>query len=105
MVVDQDEPLAESLRMPKYTPLWISRWIVLGPRLWVWLLLIVSLVAVASFPTDGSPAARVGVARRAKWRRVGLASESSGALGVATEPCAASAAVCAWCVAWDCWRA
>ena len=43
--------------MPKYTPLWISRWIVLGPRLWVWLILIVSWVAVASFPTDGSPSA------------------------------------------------
>jgi transposase-like protein len=44
--------------MPKYTPLCISRWIVLGPRLWVWLILIVSLVAVASFPTDGRPPAR-----------------------------------------------
>jgi transposase-like protein len=43
--------------MPKYTPLCISRWIVLGPRLWVWLILIVSLVAVASFPTDGSRSA------------------------------------------------
>jgi transposase-like protein len=39
--------------MPKYTPLWISRWIVMGPRVWVWLLLIVGLVAVASFPIDG----------------------------------------------------
>jgi transposase-like protein len=44
--------------MTKYTPLCISRWIVLGPRLWVWLILIVSVVAVASFPTDGSPPAR-----------------------------------------------
>jgi len=40
--------------MPKYTPLWISRWIVLGPRVWVWLLLIVGVVAVVSFPTDGN---------------------------------------------------
>jgi transposase-like protein len=40
--------------MPKYTPLWISRWIVLGPRVWVWLLLIVGWVAVVSFPTDGN---------------------------------------------------
>ena len=43
--------------MPKYTPLCISRWIVLGPRLWVWLILIVSWVAMVSFPTDSSPAA------------------------------------------------
>ena len=43
--------------MPKYTPLCILRWIVLGPRLWVWLILLVSWVAVASFPTDGSPSA------------------------------------------------
>jgi hypothetical protein len=43
--------------MSKYTPLCTWRWIVLGPRLWVWLILIVSLVAVASFPTDGSPSA------------------------------------------------
>jgi len=42
--------------MPKYTPLWISRWIVLGPRLWVWLLLIVSVGAVMSCPTEGRPA-------------------------------------------------
>jgi transposase-like protein len=41
--------------MPKYTPLWISRWIVLGPRLWVWLLLIVSVVAVMSCSADGRP--------------------------------------------------
>jgi len=40
--------------MPKYTPLCILRWIVLGPRVWVWLLLIVGLVAVVSFPTDGN---------------------------------------------------
>lgn len=42
--------------MPKYTPLCISRWMVLGPRLWVWLLLIVSVVAVASCPTESHPA-------------------------------------------------
>ena len=40
--------------MPKYTPLCISRWIVLGPRVWVWLLLIVGLVVIVSFPTEGS---------------------------------------------------
>ena len=44
--------------MHKYTSLWISRWIVLGPRLWVWLILLVSLVVMASFPADGSPSAR-----------------------------------------------
>jgi len=43
--------------MFKYTPVWISRWIVWGPRLWVWLLLIVSVVTVAGFATDGSAAA------------------------------------------------
>jgi transposase-like protein len=42
--------------MPKYTPLWISRWIVLGPRVWVWLLLIVSVVAGMSCPTAVCPA-------------------------------------------------
>ena len=47
--------LPESLRMRKYTPLWISRWIVLGPRLWVWLLLIVSVVTVMSCSADGRP--------------------------------------------------
>ena len=41
--------------MPKYTLLWISRWIVLGPRVWVWWLLIVSVVAVMGCPTDGRP--------------------------------------------------
>jgi len=39
--------------MLKYTSLWIWRWIVRGPRLWVWLFLIVSVVAAASYPTDG----------------------------------------------------
>ena len=38
--------------MPKYTLLWILRWIVWGPRLWVWVLLIMSVVAVTSCPTD-----------------------------------------------------
>jgi transposase-like protein len=40
--------------MPKYTPLCLSRWIMLGPRLWVWLLLIVGWVAIVSFPPDGN---------------------------------------------------
>jgi transposase-like protein len=43
--------------MPKYTPLWISRWIVLGPRLWVWGLLIVSVMTVAGLAPDGTAAA------------------------------------------------
>ncbi len=43
--------------MPKYTPLWISRWIVLGPRLWLWLALGVSLVVAVSVPADGEPLA------------------------------------------------
>ena len=43
--------------MFKYTPVGISRWIVMGPRLWVWLLLVVSVVTVAGFATDGHVAA------------------------------------------------
>jgi hypothetical protein len=43
--------------MFKYTPVGISRWIVMGPRLWVWLLLVVSVVTVAGFATDGRVAA------------------------------------------------
>jgi len=43
--------------MFKYTPVGISRWIVMGPRLWVWLLLVVSVVTVAGFATDGCVAA------------------------------------------------
>jgi transposase-like protein len=42
--------------MFKYTPVWISRWIVLGPRLWVWLLLVVSVVTVAGLASDGRAA-------------------------------------------------
>ena len=43
--------------MFKYTLVWISRWIVMGPRLWVWLLLVVSMVVVAGLVTDGRMAA------------------------------------------------
>jgi hypothetical protein len=36
--------------MYKYTPVWISRWMVLGPRLWLLLALAVSLVAALNVP-------------------------------------------------------
>ena len=38
--------------MPKYTLLWISRWIVLGPRQWLVWLLVVSLVAALTVPLE-----------------------------------------------------
>jgi transposase-like protein len=38
--------------MHKYTPVWISRWMVLGPRLWLLLALAVSLVAALNVPTE-----------------------------------------------------
>jgi len=41
--------------MLKYTPLWISRWIVRGPRAWVWLLVIVGLLVSVGFPLDRHP--------------------------------------------------
>ena len=42
--------------MPKYTSLWISRWIVLGPRLWVRLVVVMSLVVALSSPLVDQPA-------------------------------------------------
>ena len=38
--------------MHKYTSVWISRWMVLGPRLWLLLALAVSLVAALNVPTE-----------------------------------------------------
>lgn len=38
--------------MPKYTLLWISRWIVLGPRQWLVWVLAVSLVAALTVPLE-----------------------------------------------------
>jgi transposase-like protein len=39
--------------MSQYTPVWILRWIVLGPRLWVWMAVVVSLVVVLiNLPVD-----------------------------------------------------
>ena len=40
--------------MPKYTLSWISCWILSGPRQWVALALVVSLVARASVPREVS---------------------------------------------------
>ena len=43
--------------MLKYTPLLISRWIVLGPRLWLLLALVMGLVMGVSLPTMAEPPA------------------------------------------------
>ena len=41
--------------MHKYTSVWISRWIVLGPRLWLMLALVMGLVMAVSLPTMAEP--------------------------------------------------
>jgi len=43
--------------MPKYTLVWISRWMVLGPRLWLLLALVLSLVVAMSLPQVPEPCA------------------------------------------------
>ena len=41
--------------MFKYTPLLISRWSVLGPRLWLMLALVMELVMAVSLPAMAEP--------------------------------------------------